>query len=134
MSCRLRRNHSPGSINNVRMVIGGARRYREKSYLRIIGRFDFLLAISRHGKRHLHVRLASAQPYVADQHVMQLNTLMTADLDRVRSPDGWRLKFDLPAAIRSSYAGCVLARDFDPHLVPRIGPAPDDVLLPALEH
>ena len=117
--CRFGGNHFPVSLQNIRVVVGRVRRNREEADLRVVGGLDFLIAISCRAERHLHVGLASTQPDISNQHVVKFDSFMTGDLDRVRAAHSRRLNLHLPAAIRPSYAGCVLACNFDPNLVAR---------------
>ncbi len=101
------------------MVVGRVSRNREEANLRVVGGFNFLLAISCKAERHLHVGLAAAQPDIADQHVVEFQRLKTADLDGVGACCWWRLNLHLPAAIRPGYTGNDLARNLDANLVAR---------------
>ena len=82
----------------------------------------------------LHVRLARADPDLADEHVVDLDLVLALDRQRVRPPGGHRVELHRPFLVVAGLGGLGLAVDGDGDLLARVGPAPDLVLLVSLEH
>ena len=106
----------------------------EEANVGVVGRLDFFICVLGEPKRQAHVRLATAEPDIADEDVVQFNRLMTADGYGIRAASRRRLNSDDPAAICAGSAGCCVRADLHADIVSRIRPAPDGIGLAALKH
>ena len=66
-------------------MIGGVTLDGEEADVGVVGRLDFVVGVFGEPERQAHVRLAAAEPDVADENVVQLDGLMAGDLHGIRS-------------------------------------------------
>ena len=116
------------------MVVGRMFGHREKADLRIIRSLHFIRAVPHTTQLELHVGLAAAEPNIAHQNVVKLETLTAGDCDRIGAAGGRRLNLYLPPVVGACNGGCRATPNHHLDGVPRLGPAPDFIRLIALQH
>ena len=106
----------------------------EEADLGIICSLHFFGAVQRTAQLEFHIGLAAAEPHVADQNIVKLDSLTTGDFNRVWAAGWRRLNLYLPAVIGGGNSRCRAApnRHLDP--VARPGPTPDLVQFVALQY
>ena len=96
---------------------------------------DLLLALLAHRQPHLHVRLARADPYLADEDVVQLDLVLAADGHVVGLAIGLHgRQHHLPIALGVGLGRGRRLVELDRDLFAGIGPAPDGQRPVALQH
>src|SRR5690348_3549402 len=117
------------------MVIRRMSRDREEANLRVISGFNFLFSVARGAERHSHIGLSTAKPNISDQYVVEFYSFSTArDLYCVRPTRRRRLNLYLPASVVSRCSSFGFISNIDSHLFAWIGPAPNGVGFPTLQH
>src|SRR6185503_2311380 len=114
-------------------MVGGMSLNAEEANVRIVRCLDFVIGILRKSQRQAHVGLAAADPDISNKHIVQLDSLVSGYLHRVRAAGSRRLNLHLPAMISALNAGCAVIGNLDLHFVTRIGPTPDGVGLASLK-
>ena len=115
-------------------MVGSTLRNRVETNLGKIGSLDLFISIAYSPKAHLHIRLSAAQPDISDEDIVKLDRRMALDGHRVGPAGMRRMNLYFPAAVSSSYAGCVHAANLHLNFVAGVRPTPDGVYLATLQH
>ena len=131
---RLGGDSIPCAVTRSAWMVGRMFGHSEEADLGIIRSLHFIGAVQRTAQLEFHIGLAAAEPHIAHQNIVKLDTLTASDFDRVWAAGRRRLNFYLPAVIGAGNSRCRAApnRHLDP--VARLGPAPDLVQLIALQY
>ena len=108
--------------------------HSEETDLGIIRRLHFIGAVERTAQLEFHVGLAAAEPHIADQNIVKLDTLTASDFEGVWAAGRRRLNLYLPAVIGGGDSRCRAAANRHLDLVAWLGPTPDLVQLIALQY
>ncbi len=125
---RIRRCRCPGSavVEGLLCLHGGVLRYGEQPDPWHRGCGNLAGCVERAPHRQFHVRLARAQPHVADQHVARrLPARSVVYLQRVGTASGDRVQHRLPAACGVRPAAHRLPRKRHGNRLPRACVSPD---------
>lgn len=78
-ACALGGDDAPVAFNEVDVVISGMTLDGEEANFGMVRRLDFLVGILCEPKRQPHVRLATAEPDISNENIVQFNGLMACD-------------------------------------------------------
>src|SRR5262249_20972141 len=131
---RVRLARLPRRLDVLRWLVGLDLWDVEQPNLRGIGSGDGLFRTVRGGERPLHVRLARANPDLANEDVFQLDLVLATDRQPVRLAIGLHgRQRHLPAPLGVGLCTGLVLAELHGHVLARIGPAPDRQRLVALQ-
>jgi hypothetical protein len=104
-----------------------------KSDLRMVGGSNFCLSVGRTHHTKLHIGLATANPDISNEHVIQNALVWAVNRDFVRSTDFRRLNFHRPLAIPSSHSLALLSSDRHRDRFSGRRPSPEGIWAPSLK-
>ena len=133
---RLRGAARPAALAILLRAFGPDVRDGEQADLRMVGGRDVLLGMIGRTQVHFHVRLARADPELAEQHVGQRDPVLAGgifDHDLMRSAGGGGREPGFPAAVGTGLDGDRFVVELDGKFFSRLGGAPERVFHVALE-